>query len=370
MPLSAPEQLALRDFVKAGGTALLFCDNNTDYQAASRSFTAVFGLSVTGTLAFTGGSTIVNRLNRVVTGPAGTATGFDYLNPGWFSNIGRAVDIAVLDAPGMVGNHAPSVAALLPGALGRGSGAVVLFSDSDILLPTSDYGITSTNDNILILNSLALQSGRQAALAAPADAEAFRAELFVNAKMDIYRAGGYEDGSDGIAPVVYSFPARAGRVLEFMSVGGDWTCTTIGVPPFSPDGTTAPGCNPLAVFGSVGPFSGYANSDFSSAMVGMFLENSLPSSPPPAFRFYLTDNSMGGIPTDFRSLSPLIGQVFFIGDGLTGTGTGAIQIFRVPPTATHLYLGFIGSCNPSDLSPSCYSDNGGTLAAVFHLYEQ
>jgi len=30
--------------------------------------------------------------------------------------------------------------------------------------------------------------------------------------MDIYRAGGYNDGSDGIAPVVYSFHARPLRL--------------------------------------------------------------------------------------------------------------------------------------------------------------
>jgi hypothetical protein len=35
--------------------------------------------------------------------------------------------------------------------------------------------------------------------------------LTVGATMDIYRAGGYNDGSNGIAPVVFSFPARGWR---------------------------------------------------------------------------------------------------------------------------------------------------------------
>ena len=41
--------------------------------------------------------------------------------------------------------------------------------------------------------------------------------------MDIHCAGAYDDGSDGIAPVVNSFPARALRTLRFSSVTGAWT---------------------------------------------------------------------------------------------------------------------------------------------------
>ena len=38
-------------------------------------------------------------------------------------------------------------------------------------------------------------------------------------------------------------------------------------------------------------------------------------------------------------LSPALKQVFFIGDGLTGTGTGTTQTFVVPAGATRLFLG-------------------------------
>jgi hypothetical protein len=154
-PLSVAEQTALLNFVKAGGTALLFGDNSENAKAANHSFTAPFGLSMAGTLELTGGSTIVNSSNPVVTGPAGTATGFDYEVPGWFSELGSAQKIAVLNAPGLKGDKQPSVAALLPGVPGTGSGATVFFSDSDSLI-VSYCGISSTNDNILILNSLAL----------------------------------------------------------------------------------------------------------------------------------------------------------------------------------------------------------------------
>jgi hypothetical protein len=116
----------------------------------------------------------------------------------------------------------------------------------------------------------------------------------------------------------------------------------------------------------VGTFSGYESTDFTGALVGMFLEDALPPAAPASLRFYDTDDSQGGIPTDFKILSPLIGQVFFIGDGLTGTGIGSIQSFRVPPAATHLYLGYVDSCNGGQV-PSCYSDNLGILIAAFQL---
>ena len=60
-------------------------------------------------------------------------------------------EIAVLTA-----NNKLSLAYLPRGALGTGSGAVVFFSDSNCI-EAGTGGITSANDNILILNSLALQ---------------------------------------------------------------------------------------------------------------------------------------------------------------------------------------------------------------------
>ena len=44
---------------------------------------------------------------------------------------------------------------------------------------------------------------------------------------------------------------------------------------------------------------------------------------------------------NFASLSPGIGQMFWIGDGLTGTGSGATQVFSAPTGATRLYLGTV-----------------------------
>lgn len=72
-----------------------------------------------------------------------------------------------------------------------------------------------------------------------------------------------------------------------------------------------------------------------NALVGVFLDNSLPTATPaPADLSFSTPGS-----TSFPSLSPALKQAFFIGDGLTGNGTGAVQTFVVPAGATRLFLG-------------------------------
>jgi hypothetical protein len=60
----------------------------------------------------------------------------------------------------------------------------------------------------------------------------------------------------------------------------------------------------------------------------------------------------------FESLAPELHQGFFIGDGLTGTGTGSVQKFYVPTGATRLYLGVYDAYGWTGL-PGYYDDNGG-----------
>jgi len=193
------------------------------------------------------------------------------------------------------------------------------------------------------------------------------ATLAVSSHMDPYRAGGYDDGSDGIPPAVHSFVAGSAQFLTFPSVKGTWTCAS-AVATFGPDGLAGFGtCGGSLTIGDPGgPFSQLFLTDFGCPLVGMFLEDTLPSTPASPLRFYLSDSSQGGIPIRFRVLPLLIGQVFFIGDGLTGTGMGSVQVFGVPPTATHLYLGFVDSCGGG--VPGCYSDNEGRLVATFVLH--
>ncbi len=73
------------------------------------------------------------------------------------------------------------------------------------------------------------------------------------------------------------------------------------------------------------------------------------------------------IGTDFTALSPLLDQTFFIGDGLTGDGTGTTQVFHVPTGATTLYLGISDACGYNG-GPGCYGDNYGSFAVPVTLH--
>lgn len=68
----------------------------------------------------------------------------------------------------------------------------------------------------------------------------------------------------------------------------------------------------------------------------------------------------GSIQDNFTDLFPVLNQMFFIGDGLTGQGTGATQQFHAPAGAVALYLGFpdAGSYHGD---PGAYGDNSGAV---------
>lgn len=71
-----------------------------------------------------------------------------------------------------------------------------------------------------------------------------------------------------------------------------------------------------------------------NALVGVFLDVTRPDNlPAPGSLDFST------IRLDFASFAPALRQVFFIGDGLTGTGAGVAQNFVIPSGATRLYLG-------------------------------
>jgi hypothetical protein len=116
-----------------------------------------------------------------------------------------------------------------------------------------------------------------------------------------------------------------GSSLTFSATGGvDFAG---GVPGSGPDGgfifTTS---SSNGISGATWPVN---------ALVGVFLDDGLPTlSPAPASLDFST-----GAGTGFTTLSPALKQVFFIGDGLTGTGSGAAQGFVVPAGATRLFLG-------------------------------
>ncbi len=128
-PLSAAEQTALTNFVSGGGAALLFADNDLQFQPASQSMVQPFGLDCTGNIVGSVMATVTNLSHPVADGPFGAVSNYTIASyPGWFDVLGsNAVAIAILNP-----NSQVSLAAFAPGVLSHGSGGVVFFSDSTI----------------------------------------------------------------------------------------------------------------------------------------------------------------------------------------------------------------------------------------------
>jgi hypothetical protein len=194
--------------------------------------------------------------------------------------------------------------------------------------------------------------------------------LTVNAYDNIYAAGiqsglapGPATSTNGVAP-----GSEAGQPISTAGVTA-FTFSTSGVITLNfgggsgtgfndPDGITPFGDNPYplttssnlgygSISGITAPGAGY--------LVGVFIGPGGPSGPAPTALDFVT--------TSFTSLSPLLDQTFFIGDGLTGDGSGTAQTFVVPTGATELYLAISDACGYNG-SPSCYGDNQGAFAVV------
>ncbi len=86
-------------------------------------------------------------------------------------------------------------------------------------------------------------------------------------------------------------------------------------------------------------------------LAGVFLDNGVPGSAPPRLDF---TNVM-----DFLSITPLLGQTFYIGDGVSQP-TGTPQVFNAPAGATKLFLGFEDAFEFQGL-PGSYANNAGSL---------
>jgi hypothetical protein len=142
----------------------------------------------------------------------------------------------------------------------------------------------------------------------------------------------------------------AGDVIRALdpAVGGVSFFNGFGAPFYGPGGNGLAGSNLTSLDG----ISGYMGPQ--GPLAGVFLDNSIPSSgPAPATLNF----EPGGFGTDFLSLTPGLGQVFYIGDGVT---SGSVfQEFTAPIGATRLFLGipdgfgFVGA-------PGAYDDNDGS----------
>ena len=122
-----------------------------------------------------------------------------------------------------------------------------------------------------------------------------------------------------------------------------------------PDGGTQCSGNGTDITSYKG-ISGVIHARKTMFLVGVFLTDAEPADPAPA-RLDFSNNEA------FATLAPVIGQTFFIGDGLTGTGAGTVQQFAVPDAATRLFLGFADGYGVHG-SPGYYGDNSGSLGVT------
>ena len=185
----------------------------------------------------------------------------------------------------------------------------------------------------------------------------------VQATSDIWLAGqpngtsvtGYfgSDTTPANSPVLVN--VTSGEILTFAATGStsvDGSCFA------GPDG----GCYLDQSSFSPTPASGDYNGQ-SDALVGVFLNSAgLPiainsSGVPTGFVTGLDYQINGNANEGLAAYSPTLDQIFFIGDGLTGTGTGSAQQFTVPVGATGLYLAVADSVGAS-------TGNDGSISAA------
>lgn len=160
--------------------------------------------------------------------------------------------------------------------------------------------------------------------------------------------------SNGTAPVLVSIPPGA-TSFSLTSSSGTVACVDPGNVATSGDGP----CQGLTNTNITGEnnLSGIVHSGSTMFLMGVFLGASAPVAPAPAGLSYTAGN------VNFASQSAQLQQVFFVGDGLTGSGTGATQQFVIPSGATRLFLGFADASSFQGAS-GCFQDNAGTRSAV------
>lgn len=153
--------------------------------------------------------------------------------------------------------------------------------------------------------------------------------------------GGLEEHPDFIS-------VSGGDVIRVAdpAVGGVNFFNGFGAPIYGPGGNGADG----STLNSLGGISGYMGPE--GPLVGVFLDDSVPASGAPAPLNF----TASGLGTDFPTLSPLLKQIFYIGDGVTSGGE--FQTFIAPAGATRLFLGIPDGFS-FDGPPGAYDDNDG-----------
>ncbi len=165
-----------------------------------------------------------------------------------------------------------------------------------------------------------------------------------------YTNQGWTDSAPAESPTQASgLTLTAGKAVQFQFSGS--VSYYPGTQPFDPDGD--PNWIIDNYYATAHSNAEHGIADLKApltSVIGVFLDDTQPdSSPAPASLDFSSPASQ-----DFATLSPLLKQPFFIGDGLRSDGT--LQSFIVPPGATRLYIGVMDGQQ--------WSDNSGSLSTV------
>lgn len=169
-------------------------------------------------------------------------------------------------------------------------------------------------------------------------------------------------GGGGTAPIQIVLPAvQSGAWFSVSAAFGSVSCCLGNPGSFNgPEGGTAASGN--TDVNSFENISGIIHTGRTMFLTGVFVADEpitgAPSAPP---RLDFSDGA-----DNFHELSPLLGQTFFIGDGLANDEDlrhTVSQKFFIPAGATRLVLGFADGFN-FDGAPGWYGDNVGELTVV------
>ena len=186
--------------------------------------------------------------------------------------------------------------------------------------------------------------------------------IVVPGTANVQTAGGNADpatccnsnGASTAAVLAITFAAGPNQVLTLSSVTGTVGCS--GVLTNGADGTCF-NFAPTSIT-TLNSISGIATVFVANMfLVGVFVDDNVPSGPQPGYLSYQAPDAFQ-LP-DYTAVMAL-NRLFFIGDGLTGTGSGQTQRFGVPNGATRLFLGFVDGFNFQGAA-DYYGDNVGAL---------
>jgi len=200
----------------------------------------------------------------------------------------------------------------------------------------------------------------------------------IDAKTNIFVAGQDSTGINtmgGLFPTVaQTFVAGPGQTVQF-SVSGVTGCGNTGVSGCVVAGTTI-GADGATLSFSTGAqtgtnisalgTNGISGINFAGRemfLVGVFLDNSVPTGAGPFTPTFVSTGGTFNADTATSFPAFLTGQVFFIGDGRTGfnNAAGTVQTWAVPTNATRLFLGFADAFDNFVGPWGAYGDNTGSL---------